>query len=92
MEDTNKQIYQYLSDFWRFIKKNNRAIPSQDDRKGWDEVVDNCELLTSKYKTKDETLNKMFRLWMVAYLDYMSAVSLGKSIIDEQAEKIERSA
>ena len=84
-----KTIYNFVNKFWKWIKSTE--IPKQSDQAAWDKIVDETTQLTAKYQGK-APIDRLFRMWVIAYLDYMSAVSLGKSIIDEQAEKIERSA
>ena len=82
-------IYKFICKLWKWIKQTE--IPPQSDNEAWDKIVDEATELTKAYLT-DKPIDRLFRMWVIAYLDYMSAVSLGKSIIDEQAEKIERSA
>ncbi len=83
-----KEIYDFICTLWQWIKTTK--IPAQSDNAAWDSITDSATKLTAEYQG-DKPINKLFRAWVIAYLDYMSAVSLGKGIIDEQAEKIERS-
>lgn len=69
-----KQIYKFVCDMWDFIRTHE--IPSQDNQAAWDKVVNDATELTRDYKT-DDSLHKLFRAWIVAYLDYMSAISKG---------------
>lgn len=74
MEDTSKQIYQYLSDFWRFIKKYNNTIPTQSNTAAWDSITDNATKLTAEHQG-NSPMDKLFRAWVISYLDYMAEVS-----------------
>lgn len=84
-----KQIYKFVCNMWAFIRTTE--IPPQSDQAAWDNIVDEATELTRDYKS-DKPIDKLFRMWVIAYLEYMSQVSIGKSIIDEQAKKNERSA
>lgn len=80
----NRNIYNFINSLWKFIK--HTEIPPQSDREAWDKIVDEATELTRAYLT-DKPIDRLFRMWVIAYLDYMSAVSLGKSIIDEEVVK-----
>ena len=84
-----KTIYNFINKFWKWIKQTE--IPPQSDNEAWDKITHDASVLTAEHQDK-APIDRLFRMWVIAYLDYMSAVSLGKSIIDEQAEKMERSA
>jgi hypothetical protein len=82
-------IYKFICKLWKWIKQTE--IPPQSDNEAWDKVTHDASVLTAEHQGK-APIDRLFRMWVIAYLDYMSAVSLGKSIIDEQAEKMEQSA
>ena len=88
-KESYKQVYDFINRLWKWIKQTE--IPPQSDNEAWDKITHNASVLTAEHQGK-APIDRLFRMWVIAYLDYMSAVSLGKSIIDEQAEKIERSA
>lgn len=88
-KESYKQVYDFINRLWKWIKLTE--IPPQSDNEAWDKVTHDASVLTAEHQGK-APIDRLFRMWVIAYLDYMSAVSLGKSIIDEQAEKIERSA
>ena len=88
-KESYKQVYDFINRLWKWIKSTE--IPKQSDQAAWDKIVDETTQLTAKHQGK-APIDRLFRMWVIAYLDYMSAVSLGKSIIDEQAEKMEQSA
>ncbi len=79
-------IYKFICKFWKWIKTTD--IPVQSDQPAWDNIVDEATELTRDYKS-DKPIDKLFRMWVIAYLEYMSQVSIGKSIIDEQAKMLE---
>ena len=82
-------IYKFICKLWKWIKQTE--IPPQSDNEAWDKIVDEATELTRVYLT-DKPIDRLFRMWVIAYLEYMGQVSSGKSILDEQAKKIERSA
>lgn len=88
-KESYKQVYDFINRLWKWIKSTE--IPPQSDNEAWDKITHDASVLTAEHQGK-APIDRLFRMWVIAYLDYMSAVSLGKSIIDEQAEKIERSA
>ena len=70
----NREIYGFFNTFWQFIK--HTKIPTQNDNDAWDQVVDDATELTKEYNTSDP-LHRLFRTWVIAYLDYMSVTSKG---------------
>ena len=82
-------IYKFICKFWKWIKSTE--IPDQSNQPAWDKIVDDATELTRAYLT-DKPIDRLFRMWVIAYLEYMGQVSSGKSIVDEQVKKIERSA
>lgn len=82
-------IYKFICKLWKWIKQTE--IPPQSDNEAWDKIVDDATELTRAYLS-DKPIDRLFRMWVIAYLEYMGQVSSGKSIVDEQAKKIERSA
>lgn len=87
MEEKNQEFYQFLSRLWRFIK--HTEIPANNDNEAWDEVVDKATLLTSEYKTSDPR-DKLFRTWVIAYLDYMSAISKGVPTLMQECNEVKK--
>lgn len=82
-------IYKFICKFWKWIKTTN--IPLQSDQDAWDKIVDEATELTRAYLT-DKPIDRLFRMWVIAYLEYMGQVSSGKSIVDEQVKKMEQTA
>ena len=85
MADTNKPIYEFLSGLWRFIK--HTEIPAQDNQSAWDQVVDDATELTKEYQTSDP-MHRLFRTWVMAYLDYMSKISKGMPTLMQEANEV----
>lgn len=85
MGEKNKQIYQFLSALWRFIK--HTEIPAQNDNDAWDKVVDEATEVTKEYQTSDP-MHRLFRTWMIAYLDYMSTVSKGMPTLMQECNEV----
>ena len=83
--DRTKEIFNFINTMWKFIK--HTEIPANNDNEAWDEVVDKATLLTSEYKTSDPR-DKLFRTWVIAYLDYMSAISKGVPTLMQEANKV----
>ena len=80
-----KQIYKFVCDMWTFIRTHN--IPAQNDNDAWDQVVDDATELTKEYNTSDP-LHRLFRTWVIAYLDYMSVTSKGFPTVMQEANKV----
>lgn len=80
-----KQIYKFVCDMWTFIRTHN--IPAQNDNDAWDQVVDDATELTKEYNTSDP-LHRLFRAWIIAYLDYMSVTSKGFPTVMQEANKV----
>ena len=86
MENNDKkEIYDFINKFWKFIKGNE--IPSQNEDEAWDVVVNNASEVTKEYQGK-EPMHKLFRLWMVAYLEYMSTVSKGVPTLMQECKEV----
>ena len=85
--DRTKEIYKFINALWKFIK--NTEIPANNDNEAWDEVVDKATLLTSEYKTSDPR-DRLFRTWVIAYLDYMSAISKGVPTLMQEANEMKK--
>ena len=83
--DRTKEIFNFINAMWKFIK--HTEIPANNDNEAWDEVVDKATLLTSEYKTSDPR-DKLFRTWVIAYLDYMSAISKGVPTLMQEANEV----
>ena len=81
----NREIYGFFNTFWQFIKHTN--IPAQNDNDAWDKVVDEATEVTKEYQTSDP-MHVLFRMWMIAYLDYMKAISTGVPTLMQEANKV----
>lgn len=84
-----KTIYNFVNKFWKWIKSTE--IPPQSDNEAWDKITHDASVLTAEHQSK-APIDRLFRMWVIAYLEYMGQVSSGKSIVDEQAKKMEQSA
>ena len=82
-----KEIFNFINEMWKFIK--HTEIPANNDNEAWDEVVDKATLLTSEYKTSDPR-DKLFRTWVIAYLDYMSAISKGVPTLMQECNEVKK--
>lgn len=82
-----KEIFNFINAMWKFIK--HTEIPANNDNEAWDEVVDKATLLTSEYKTSDPR-DKLFRTWVIAYLDYMSAISKGVPTLMQECNEVKK--
>lgn len=80
-----KQIYKFVCDMWTFIRTHD--IPAQNDNDAWDQIVDDASELTKDFKTSDP-LHKLFRAWVVNYLDYMSSISKGVPTLMQEANEV----
>lgn len=85
--DRTKEIFNFINAMWKFIK--HTEIPANNDNEAWDEVVDKATLLTSEYKTSDPR-DKLFRTWVIAYLDYMSAISKGVPTLMQECNEVKK--
>lgn len=81
----NRSIYNFINSLWKFIK--HTEIPAQNDNDAWDKVVDDATELTKEYQTSDP-LHRLFRTWVMAYLDYMSSISKGVPTLMQEANKV----
>ena len=81
----NRNIYNFINTFWKFIK--HTEIPTQNDDEAWDKVIDEATELTKEYNTSDP-LHRLFRTWVIAYLDYMSVTSKGFPTVMQEANKV----
>ena len=82
-----KQIYKFVCDMWTFIRTHN--IPAHNDNDAWDQVVDDATELTKEYNTSDP-LHRLFRTWVIAYLDYMSAISKGVPTLMQECNEVKK--
>lgn len=80
-----KKIYKFVCDMWTFIRTHD--IPTQNDNDAWDKVVDDATELTKEYQTSDP-LHRLFRTWVMAYLDYMSAISKGVPTLMQECNQV----
>lgn len=78
----NKKIYKFICDFWTFIRTHK--IPTQNDDNAWDKVIDDAHELTKDHQSSDP-IDKLFRMWVIAYLEYMSTVSKGMPTVMQEA-------
>lgn len=85
--DRTKEIFNFINAMWKFIK--HTEIPANNDNEAWDEVVDKATLLTSEYKTSDPR-DRLFRTWVIAYLDYMSAISKGVPTLMQECNEVKK--
>lgn len=85
--DKVKDIYNFINAMWKFIKSHE--IPTQNDNEAWDKVVDDIFELTKDHQTSDP-IDRLFRLWVVAYLEYMRDVSKGIPTVMQEAREAER--
>lgn len=86
MENKNNvTIYAFINTLWKFIK--HTEIPAQNDDDAWDKVVADATDLTREYKTSDP-LHVLFRMWTVAYLDYMNSISKGVPTLMQEANEM----
>ncbi len=81
----NRSIYNFINSLWKFIK--HTEIPAQNDAEAWDKVVDEATEVTKDYQTSDP-MHVLFRMWMIAYLDYMSSISKGVPTLMQEANKV----
>jgi len=81
----SKTIYEFINKLWKFIKATE--IPAQDNQSAWDQVVDDATELTKEYQTSDP-MHRLFRTWVMAYLDYMSAVSKGVPTLMQECNEV----
>ena len=77
-----KKINGFLNNMWKFIKSHE--IPTQNDDEAWDKVIDDATELTADHQSSDP-IDKLFRMWVVAYLEYMSTVSKGMPTLMQEA-------
>ena len=85
--DNLKQINAFLNIFWKFIKHHD--IPTQNDDNAWDKVIDDAHELTKDHQSSDP-IDKLFRMWMVAYLEYMSTISKGMPTLSQELKEAVR--
>lgn len=82
-----KQIYKFLCKFWTFIRTHE--IPAQNDTAGWDLIIDEATEVTKEYQTSDP-MHVLFRMWMIAYLDYMKAISTGMPTLMQECNEVKK--
>ena len=80
-----KRIYKFVCDMWTFIRTHD--IPPQNDDSAWDKIVEDATDLTREYKTSDP-LHVLFRMWTVAYLDYMNSISKGVPTLMQECNQV----
>lgn len=80
-----KQIYKFVCDMWTFIRTHD--IPPQVNQPAWDKIVSDAENLVHEYGTNDP-MHRLFRTWVMAYLDYMSAVSKGVPTLMQECNEV----
>ena len=85
--DNKKTIFKFLNELWKFIK--HTEIPANNDDEGWDEVVDKATELTKEYQTSDP-LHVMFRMWVIAALQYMSDISKGVPTLMQECNEVKK--
>lgn len=67
-----KTIFKFINNLWQWIKTTK--IPNQSDNAAWNSITDSASKLTAEYQG-DKPMNKLFRAWVISYLDYMAEVS-----------------
>lgn len=87
--DSLREINKFLNAFWKFIKHHN--IPTQNDDAAWDGVIDDAHELTKDHQSSDP-MDKLFRMWMVAYLQYMSDISKGMPTLMQECNEVVKKA
>ena len=87
--DNLREINKYLNEFWKFIKHHD--IPTQNDDEAWDKVIDDATELTADHQSSDP-IDKLFRMWVVAYLEYMSTISKGIPTLMQEAHEAMKEA
>ena len=85
---TNKQINEFMNALWKSIKTTD--IPTQNDNEAWDAVLDTFGQLTQEHQGK-AAVDRLFRAWVVDYLDYMKDVSKGMPSLMEEAKEVMKS-
>ena len=80
-----KQIYKFVCDMWTFIRTHD--IPPQANQPAWDKIVEDATELTKEYQTSDP-MHRLFRTWVIAYLDYMSTISKGVPTLMQEANEV----
>lgn len=86
MEEMRK-IYSFINQFWKFIKSHE--IPAQNDDEAWDVVVADAADLTKDHQSSDP-LDKLYRMWVIAYLEYMSSISKGMPTLMQECNSIKK--
>ena len=79
-----KEINGLINKLWKFIKEHD--IPPQSAIEAWDKIVADSEQMKDDY-SGPHPKNRLFRQWLVAYLDYMSDVSKGVPTLMQEAER-----
>ena len=88
MENQNiVTIHGFINDLWKWIK--NTEIPPQSNDIAWDHVVQASEDLCRDYRTSDP-LHRLFRAWVVDYLEYLSDVSKGVPTLMQEANEAKK--
>lgn len=79
-----KDINGLINKLWRFIKEHD--IPPQNDIEAWDKIVDDTEKMKDDY-SGNTPKNRLFRQWIIAYMDYMSDISKGVPTLTQEARE-----
>lgn len=82
-----KTIYEFINKLWKFIKTTE--IPAQDNQPAWDKIVEDATELTKDFQTSD-SMHRLFRTWVMAYLDYMSVTSKGMPTLMQEANEAKK--
>ena len=80
-----KEINGLINKLWKFIKEHD--IPPQCDIEAWDAIMADSEKMKDDYSGTTPK-NRLFRQWLVAYLEYMSDISKGIPTLMQEAEKV----
>ena len=83
-----KEIFDFMNRSWKFIK-GNKDLPANNDDDEWDKIIDDAHSLTKDHQTSDP-LDRLFRMWVVAILEYMSAVSKGIPTLMQEANEVKK--
>ena len=83
--DKLQKINKFVNALWKFIKLHD--IPPQDNQPAWDKIVSDADDLVSEYRTSDP-MHKLFRAWVIDYLDYMGDVSKGVPTLMQEANEV----
>ena len=85
--DKLKEINKFINALWQYIK--NTEIPPQANDIAWDQANDKAHELVESYQSSDP-LHRLFRAWVVDYLEYMSDVSKGVPTLMQEANEAKK--